>query len=283
MEPRQGTTATIDTSSLRAELLSRIGLPADASDADVTAARNAARSLLEHAPEAQRSWAQEQLDDVEAVCSLLADMPPATPTAPAVPVAKATRRRAPWFVWAAGGAVIVVGAAFGIHSMGSSAVPGITGTPDVSTSASGAAIDQARVNTLMQKITANPKDAASFGELASIYFQAGDYKSSAVFSQKYIDIKPTDSGAWVALGAAQFNQGQNDVAKGSWIKAIALNPKNAEAHYDLGFYYLSGSKPNQAAAKKEWAMVVAIDPKSDLAKTVQTHMANTSSPTPSAK
>ena len=184
---------------------------------------------------------------------------------------------------ARGGAVLVVGAAFGIHSMSSASVPGIDGAPTNVPSASASTLDMAKVSALMQKITSNPKDTASLQGLASLYFQAGDYKNSAVFSQKVVTLDPKNDLSWVALGAAQFNQGQNDAAKASWVKATFLNPKNAEAHYDLGFYYLSGSKPDQAAAKKEWAAVIAIDPKSDLAKTVQTHMASLASAAPSAK
>ena len=185
-------------------------------------------------------------------------------------------------MWIVGGLVLAAGAAFGIHSMSSSSIPSIDGAPDPVASSSTTPVDQAKVGALMQKITANPKDAASLSALADIYFQAGDYKNSAVFSQKVIEVTPKDATAYVALGAAQFNQGQTADAKASWVKAIALNPKNAEAHYDLGFLYLSGDKPDKAAAKKEWATVIAIDPKSDIAKTVQTHLASLESPAPSA-
>jgi tetratricopeptide (TPR) repeat protein len=284
MEPRQGSgTTTIDGADLRTELLARLGLPADATDADVAAAHRAAKNLLDHAPEGQKVWAQEQLADVEAVTSLLADLGPAPVAAPAAAAAVATTRRKPSkVVWIVGGLVLVAGAAFGIHQMSGSSVPGITGTPTDTASASAPVLDQAAVGALMQKITANPKDAASLSKLADLYFQAGDYKNSALFSQKVVAVNPKDDTAYVALGAAQFNQGQTADAKVSWVKAIALNPKNAEAHYDLGFLYLSGDNPDKAAAKKEWATVIAIDPKSDIAKTVQTHLASLDSPAPSA-
>ena len=182
--------------------------------------------------------------------------------------------------------MLIGGVAFGVHTMNSSSIPGISGTPTTAASASASAnaLDMAKVGALMQKITANPKDSASLAQLSDIYFQAGDYKNSAVFSQKVLAITPKDDMAWVALGAAQFNQSQQADAKASWLKAVGINPKNAEAHYDLGFLYLSGDKPDNAAAKKEWAAVIAIDPKSDLAKTVQTHLAslNSASPAPSA-
>jgi tetratricopeptide (TPR) repeat protein len=287
MEPRQSSgSTTIEGAELRVELLGRLGLPAEATAADVAAAHRAAANLLEHAPEGQREWAQSQLADVEAITSLLADLEP-TPVlastserAAAAPV----RRRPSKVVWAVAGAVLIAGAAFGVHTMTSSAVPGITGTPDTSASSSAPALDQAKVGALMQKITANAKDTKSLGELANIYFQAADYKNSELFSQKVVEIDPKNDQAWVALGAAQFNQVNQTAAKASWLKAIAINPKNAEAHYDLGFLYLSGDKPDTAKAKVEWQAVIAIDPKSEIAKSVQTHLAslNSASPAPAA-
>jgi tetratricopeptide (TPR) repeat protein len=290
MEPRQGSgTTTIDGAGLRTELLDRLGLPADATNADVATAHRAAKSLLDHAPEGQREWAQSQLADVEAITSLLADLDPAPPMPttglPAEAVAARVARRKPSpAMWAVAGVVLVAGAAFGFHTMNTANVPGISGAPDTSTSASASTLDQAAVGALMQKITTNPKDTASYNKLAALYFQAGDYKDSAIFSQKVTQITPKDDVAWVALGAAQFNQTDQAGAKASWLKAIAINPKNAEAHYDLGFLYLSQTKPDNAAAKKEWATVIAIDPKSQLASTVQTHIAslNSASPAPSA-
>jgi len=278
-------TATIDSSDLRTELLTRLGLPADATDADVAAAHRAATNLLEHAPEEQKGWAQEQLADVEAVISLLGDLGPAPSTTPAAPVVTAATvrpaRKAPKWVWAAAGAVVILGAAFAFHSMSSSSIPGITGTPTNAPSASASALDMSQVSALMQKITANPKDTKSLADLANVYFQAGDYKNSAVFSQKVLAVDPKNDVSWVALGAAQFNQAQAAEARKSWLKAIALNPKSVEAHYDLGFLYLSGDKPDEAAAKKEWNTVIAIAPNSDIAQTVKTHMTSLENPTSS--
>jgi len=288
MTPQTAASPTIDGADLRTELLGRLGLPADATDADVAAARRSAKALLDHAPDDQKAWATEQLADVEAVASLLDDLGvPARAAAPTPALAaKRTYRRPSRVVIGVVAAALIVGVAFGLHTMNSSSIPGITGTPTTnpSASASANALDMAKVSALMQKITSNPKDTASLAQLSDIYFQAGDYKNSTVFSQKVLAITPKDDMAWVALGAAQFNQSLQSDAKTSWTKAIFLNPKNAEAHYDLGFLYLSGDKPDNAAAKKEWATVIAIDPKSDLAKTVQTHLAslNSASPAPSA-
>jgi len=290
MTPQTAGSPTIDGADLRTELLGRLGLPADATDSDVAAARRAAKAVLDHAPDDQKAWAEEQLADVEAIASLLDDLGTpaggvASPSA-VTPVGARSFRRPSWVVAAVAGAVLIGGVAFGVHTMNSSSIPGISGTPTTAASASPSAnaLDMAKVGALMQKITANPKDTASLSQLSDIYFQAGDYKNSAVFTQKVLAITPKSDMAWVALGAAQFNQSQQADAKASWLKAVAINAKNAEAHYDLGFLYLSGDKPDNEAAKKEWATVIAIDPKSDLAKTVQTHLTslNSASAAPSA-
>lgn len=275
---------TVDAGAVRTELLSRLGLPADATDRDVETLHRAALSLVDNAPAAQRAWAVDHLAEIEAVQSLLAetdaDEPGAAEAEAGEDGARPVRRsRAAWIVAAL---VLVVGGAFGVHLMTSnSGVPGIDGAPDTSTPSASASLDMAQVGALMQKISADPKDVKSYAALASLYFTAGDYKNSAQFSQKVTALEPKNVTGWIGLGAAQFNQGDAAGAEKSWLKAVAADPKNAEAHYDLGFLYMSGDKPDLAKTKAEWEKVVAIDPSSELAKTVKTHLASLASQTPS--
>jgi cytochrome c-type biogenesis protein CcmH/NrfG len=276
----------VEPAEVRRELLSRLGLPPDATDRDVEAAHRAAVAVLEHAPDDQRAWAQEQLSEVEAVWSLLAETPADAPAPTALdaddaPPAVAVPRSRSKVAWVAAGLVVLVGAAFGVHTMSSaSSVPGITGAPDVSPSSSAPALDMKKVSDLMQKITTNPKDVASFAALASLYFQAGDYKNSSQFSSEVVKLQPKNATGWVGLGAAQFNLGDSKGAEKSWLKAVAVAPRNAEAHYDLGFLYLSSQTPDLTKVKAEWQKVVAIDPTSDIAKNVQTHLKSLSSASP---
>jgi cytochrome c-type biogenesis protein CcmH/NrfG len=284
MTSQTSPTGTVNSADeFRAELLDRLGLPADATDADVEATHRAAVALVASAPEAQREWAQEHLAEVEAVRSLLEET--VSPEDAAAADAPTGRRRVPWIAWAVAAILLAAGAAFAVHSMTGSTVPAMDAA-DPTTSASAApTLDAAQVSALMQKITTNPKDVASLGALADMYFQAGDYKNSAVFTKKVLEITPKAASSWVNLGAAQFNQGDAKGAETSWLKAVALDPKLAEAHYDLGFLYLSSSKPDMAKVKAEWEKVVAIDPTSDIAKNVQTHLKSleSASPAPSSK
>ncbi len=283
---------------MRIELLARLGLPANAGAGHIEAAYRSSLAMLDRLPVEQQEWATGQRAELDAIRSLLADQAPAVQSsAPGVEAAnmssstsevanspigaaEGSRRR---IIMASVGAllIVIIGAAGFAVLNSKSGVPGITGTPtNTSSPSASASLDMAQVAALMQKIAANPKDVTSLLGLAGQYFQATDYANATHFAQEATVAAPKNDTAWVALGAAQFNAGKNTEAKVSWDKAVAINPKNAEAHYDLGFYYLSGTSPDMAKVKSEWQQVVAIDPKSDLAKTVQTHLASLSSATP---
>jgi Flp pilus assembly protein TadD len=209
---------------------------------------------------------------------------PAAETPPGRAAAQASSGGRSRLIWLGAAALLVAGGAFAFHTMSSSAqVPGITGKPDTTTaSASSTPLDPAKVGALMQKISSNPKDTAALSALADMYFQSGDYTSSATFSQKLAAVDPKNVSAWVGLGAAQFNLGKAADAEKTWLTAVSVDPKNAEAHYDLGFLYLSAAKPDIAKVQSEWQKVIAIDPTSDIAKTVQTHLKSLASAAPSS-
>ena len=73
-------------------------------------------------------------------------------------------------------------------------------------------------------------------------------------------------------------------AEKSWLKAIQFDPKDALAHFDLGFLYLNKNDLNKA--EEHWQKVVDIDPKSDLSQIVSSHLKRlkerSASPVPSA-
>ena len=210
---------------------------------------------------------------------------------PAAPTAgKPVRKRLAW----AAIPVLVVAVVLGVYFNGkTSGVPSGAGkATGQQTQASGGAkttpVDQTKVAALMKKIGANPKDVASLQALGDIFFAAADYKTAALWEQTILAVDPKNLLALQAVGAAQFNLGNTAEAKKQWLLAAGLYPKNAEVHYDLGFLYLSQTPPDKVNMTAEWKKVVAIDPNSNLAKTVSTHLKSsaTAAPTsaaPSAK
>jgi cytochrome c-type biogenesis protein CcmH/NrfG len=299
----------------RHELLGRLGLRANASDQDVEKAHTGVVEFLELAPREVKSWAAACTTDVDEAFALLSgpeqdlirpeaqsvvtsqhpqDEPsqPAVPAAPAAPAAPASRRPTRTvLVWAIV-PVLIVAVVLAVFYMGKSDVPGISGTPtgQETTAASGGApaatpVDKAKVTALMTKVSANPKDVASLQGLGDLYFAAQDYKNATVWEKKVLAVDPKNQVALLALGAAQFNIGNAAEAKKQWLVAAALYPNLAEVHYDLGFLYMSQTPPDKVNMTREWERVVAIDPNSNLAKTVATHLKGAPSPsaTPSAK
>ena len=167
----------------------------------------------------------------------------------------------------------IVGVVYGVYQMGQPAVPGMNGSAAPETSAS-AGVDPEQVAALMQRISADPSDGASYQELADLYFGANDYANAITFEQKVVELDPTDVTAHIALGAAYFNSGDRAGAEKEWRAALALDAENVEAHYDLGYLYLSAETPDMAKVKAEWEKVIELAPGSDVAENVKTHLAS---------
>jgi tetratricopeptide (TPR) repeat protein len=306
-----------DATEVRQELLGRLGLRADANDQDIETAHNGLVDFLELAPHEVKSWATARSTDVDEAFALLAGpeqdlippvaepvataqvgldetpLPPAPPVFSARPAASAPAapgRHWPQrtqLIWAIA-PLLVVAIVLAVYFMGnSSGVPGISGAPTNTTTTAPAGsttvpVDQAKVAALMTKISANPKDKASLQSLGDIYFAAADYKSASTWEQKVLGVDPKNQVGLLSLGAAQFNLGNAAAAKKQWLIAAGLYPKNAEVHYDLGFLYMSATPPDSVNRDAEWKKVIAIDPNSQLAKTVATHITGTNSPSSSA-
>ncbi|MHB1475587.1 MAG: tetratricopeptide repeat protein, partial [Dermatophilaceae bacterium] len=269
--------------------------------------------FLELAPREVQSWAAARTTDVDEAFALLSgpeqdlvaatqlttmaqdgpvktpQPPAAAPAGPGAPGAfaafaagKPGRNKMMW----AAVPLLVIAVVFAVFQMGRSDVPGISGKPtgqETTAAASGATpVDQAKLAALMAKIAANPKDIASLQGIGDLYFAATDYKNASLWEQKILAVDPKNQVGLLALGAAQFNLGNAAEAKKTWLIAAGLYPKNAEVHYDLGFLYMSATPPDSANMQAEWKKVVAIDPNSNLAKTVATHLKSLQSPSPSA-
>jgi cytochrome c-type biogenesis protein CcmH/NrfG len=218
--------------------------------------------------------------------------PPPAPAAPAsswMPTALAGNKPLQKKISVVAGVVLVAGIGVGVYFNNGSGVPGINGKPTAQPSATSTnpPLDQAKVSALMKKISANPKDTVSLLGLGDAYFAANDYKNASLWEQKVLAIEPKNQAALLSLGAAFYNQGDMVQAKKPWLTAAALYPKLATVHNNLGFMYMSQEPADNAAAIVEFNKVIAIDPKSEAAKTVLTHLKGlqnpTSTATPSAK
>jgi tetratricopeptide (TPR) repeat protein len=286
-----------------------LGLDATATEPDVDLAYEQLTDFLRLAPPELRAWAGARLAEVDEAYTLLAEPGlggdpaedgesdtsasdrdpaersgkaarrsrpggPSTATEPGPPAmtapAAAPRQRA---LWVAIAALATAGIVFGVRGLGDSAVPEMGGQAMAQSSASpSATIDQMQVMQLMQRISTNPRDVAALAELADVYFQAGDYQTASNWQRKVLEIDPKNELAQLGLGAAQFNLGNLDEAEQLWLAVVKANPRQIEAHYDLGFLYMKKDPPEPDKMQAEWAKVVQLDPDSDYAKSISQHM-----------
>jgi tetratricopeptide (TPR) repeat protein len=237
---------------------------------------------------ASAAVADEPVDDEEA--EILADEP--VPTRPvrkgaaraaavpaAAPVADNTARNRLLTRLAVVGAGLVGVAVLviAVYSFGGggSGVPGMNGTPAPESQAGAGdqgGVDTAAVGALMQQLQANPNDTAVMQQLADVYYQGGDFATAGTFFDKIIAVEPENVSALLGRGATAYNVGNSAGAEKDWRAVIAIDPKNQDAHYYLGFMYLDSETPDMEKVKAEWNAAIAIAPDSDIAKTIQQHL-----------
>jgi tetratricopeptide (TPR) repeat protein len=200
----------------------------------------------------------------------------AAAAAPAAPVPRAAN---PWkrLVLAGVAVVAIIGVGFGgIQVVGAigggqpTAGDNVAQAPQATQAAP--AVDEAKVGALMEKLAADPKDTVTLMALADEYYAGQQFAQAGDFLDKLLAIEPENVQALLARGAVSFNLAKLDEAETTWAKVVVIDPKNVEAHYDLGFLYLNSATPDWAGVQREWNMVIELDPTSDLAKTVKSHL-----------
>jgi hypothetical protein len=199
------------------------------------------------------------------------------------------RRRFPMKHIAMVGAVLVGAVAIGMvgyNAGGGGAANGATGG-DTAGAGNGtdtattpeSTLDEAAVAALMEKIQANPNDIDTLLQLGDQFYAAEDFATAASWFAKAAEVDPKETKALLALGASKYNQGSVesdqallDEAEAAWQQVLVIDPKNVEAHYDLGFLYLYQQPPDMEGVEREWGQVVTLAPDTDIAKTVQAHL-----------
>jgi len=201
----------------------------------------------------------------------------ATVRAAAAPVAVPPASGGPWkWIAIATTGVLAVVLVFGflvpfVFNIGGVANGGTGGTT-AQASPSGTTVDMQVVAQLMTKLQANSKDTATLQALGDAYYKGGDYAQAGQFYDQLLAIDPKNVTGLLARGAVYFNTSDLANAAKSWKLVVSIDPKNQEAHYDLGFLYMNQASPDWTNVQVEWNKVIAIDPTTQLATTVQSHL-----------
>jgi tetratricopeptide (TPR) repeat protein len=198
----------------------------------------------------------------------------------AIPESPAPRRGFPMQRAAIAGALVVGAIAIAMvgYNLGGGGAADAAAGGDAAASDTGAdtttgtALDTEAVAALMEKIQADPSDLDALMQLGDQFYVAEDFATAASWFAKAAEVDPAETKALLALGAAEFNQGNLDEAKTAWLNVLDIDEDNVEAHYDLGFLYLNQQPPDMEGVVREWTLVVTLAPDSDIAQTVQAHL-----------
>lgn len=229
-----------------------LGLPADASAAELRQTRTQVLDFLGEAPEEISGWASLQAEEL------------AHPTPPR------SRRRIVTLL----ALVLVPLIIWGVYKIGE-APPERELDPAMTMGESAApALDQARVAELEAQVEQDPSDTAAMSELGTLYLTAGDLANAGRWQQRILADHPDDIDARLALGVVLFNQGELEAAEQQWTRAVELDPTKAEPHYNLGFLHLAADPPDMDQVEAHWAKVIELDPGSDMAETIANHLAS---------
>jgi cytochrome c-type biogenesis protein CcmH/NrfG len=90
-----------------------------------------------------------------------------------------------------------------------------------------------KVAPMLEELTKNPKDTDTMIKIGTLYLAARQFDDSEKFFQKAVDVKATPD-SLTKLANAQFLSGKGDKAMDSLNKALKLDPKFANALYNLG-------------------------------------------------
>jgi plastocyanin len=184
----------------------------------------------------------------------------------------------PWkrlYIASVGIAAVVLVGVVGFNVLGSAtAAPIASGSSGSGAAQASAApaVDPARISELMTTLQEDPNDVETLMALANEYYAAEDYETAGTWLDKVLAVEPDNERASLARGATYFNTGDLDGAARVWVAFAEKYPDNQEVHYDLGFLYLNQAAPDWAAVKREWERVIEIDPTTDLAQTVKSHL-----------
>jgi tetratricopeptide (TPR) repeat protein len=109
-------------------------------------------------------------------------------------------------------------------------------------------------------------------DLGTEYYNGNDMATAGEWFDKVLAVDAQNVNGLLARGAVYFNLGAFADAERTWLLVVDVEPDNVEAHYDLGFLYLNQSPPDWTGVQSEWNKVIDLDPTSELAATVKSHL-----------
>ena len=128
-----------------------------------------------------------------------------------------------------------------------------------------------QVAPLLEQLQKSPKDAELLAKIAHAYMAAQQFRSAQQYFEESVAAKP-QAETLNELGFVYVKLGDLDRGIAMLNKALAIDPKNAQVLYNLGFFEWKG-KSDPKAAIAAWQAFLKADPKSPKRAQVEQMMA----------
>ena len=144
------------------------------------------------------------------------------------------------------------------------------------------AVANRRAVPLLERLKANPTDAATLGQLGALYGSAHQFPQSAKYYRKVLESDPKNLGARTQLASSLYYGGEVDEALKQLQQVLKTDPKNANALFNLGMMKWKG-KDDAAGAIATWQELLRSNPNLDRKSTVEQMIAEAKSQPASGK
>ncbi len=115
------------------------------------------------------------------------------------------------------------------------------------------------ISHLEESAKNDPDNAETWSQLANAYFEIQDFQKSIEAYNKLISLLDDKSGAYQDMGVVYRRNGQFEEAIEAFEKAIAHDPNNIRALFNIGVVQYH-DLDDESGAKKTWEKVAATNP-----------------------
>jgi len=112
---------------------------------------------------------------------------------------------------------------------------------------------------IVEKLKSDPNNTALLLQAGAIYHAALQFREAAAYYGKAVEVDPSNVASRIKLASSLFRGGDVDGAIAQLNRALADDPKNANALFDLGIIRLQGKKDGKGALAA-WRQLLKSNP-----------------------
>jgi cytochrome c-type biogenesis protein CcmH/NrfG len=117
----------------------------------------------------------------------------------------------------------------------------------------------AQAQPLLEKLKTDPNDSAALSQLGAIYHTTHRFKQAAAFYSRAVDADPKNVALRTRFASSLYRSGDVDGAIAQLNRALKIDPKDANALFDLGMIRLQGKQDGKGAVAA-WQQLLKSNP-----------------------